>query len=890
VTALIGAGGMGEVYKARDTKLGRDVAIKVLPEAFISDSERVARFQREAKTLASLNHPNIGGIHGLEEADRVAALVLELVEGPTLADRIAQGSVPVDEALPIARQVAEALEAAHERGIIHRDLKPANIKVTPDGVAKVLDFGLAKAVAGDSSSPDLSQLPTVTTDGTREGLILGTAAYMSPEQARGRSVDKRTDIWAFGCVLFEMLSGLKPFSGDTMSDTIAAILEREPTWDKLPDAIPSAVRRLLRRCLEKDPKYRLRDIGDARIELRESLTPPATDDVARPLTWVRSSRRRDVAWLVAVVITGVASGLGVWRVRGPSDASTAPVERLALTLPAAAPIARLGTVALSPDGGTVVYIGPAEGQRSSRLYIRSIDAYEPRPLGGTDGASAPFFSPDSQSVAFFAAGRLKRTSIHGGDPTTICDAPDDTGGSGGTWGADDTIVFAKPTSARAGLFRVSAFGGTPEAMTTPDRADGGGHGEPAFMLGGRAVLFTTRTTRSGVPPTVMVYSMTLGAAHRVLDAGDVADSAAPVLAGIRQPKYTASGHLVFRRGATLMAAAFDPDTLRVTGRSVPIVDGVNAFDVSPSGRIVYTEALAYGGQLVWVDRRGSNEPILGQDQHLARPRLSPDGSQIIAEVLRGTRSDIGVYRFSNRALTLLTTDGVSNSPFWHPDGVRIVFRAPGRLVIQSSTGTAFPEVLLAASDPALQSTSSLAPGMFSPGDPLAYTFVVHTSVEMGADIFTLHLGRDRRIEPLVRRAGNQWGVRVSPDGRWLSYASDESGQFEVYVEELLRDRAKYQVSNDGGTEAVWSSAGTELFYRNEDRMMVVPIAPRSGQPFGVPRVLFTGRYQRTDLPHYDVTRDGQRFVMIKPIASELEARTIRLVDGWFGEPPRRGPS
>jgi serine/threonine-protein kinase len=754
---------------------------------------------------------------------------------------------------------------------------------------KVLDFGLAKAMEpGDESVPES---PTITNGATLPGVVLGTAAYMSPEQARGIAVDKRADVWAFGCLLYEMLTGIPAFGGSHTNDTLVSVISKEPDWHALPASTPATVRRLLRRCLVKDHKLRLRDLGDAHIELRESLTSPAIDDAGRPVTSVRS--RRDVAWLVALVVTGVASGLGVWRVRGPGDASPPPVERLAITLPRAAPIARLGrdAFAISPDGSTVVYVGAAEDQRSSRLYIRSIEASEPRPLGGTDGASAPFFSPDGQSVAFFAAGHLKRTSIHGGDPTTICDAPDDTGGSGGTWGSDDTIVFAKPANARAGLFRVSAFGGTPAAMTTPDSADGGGHGEPAFILGGRAVLFTTRSTRNGVPAAVMVYSITTGEEHKLQDASGVADSvAAPALSNVGQPKYTASGHLVFRKGATLMAAAFDPDTLRVTGPSVPIVDGVNAFDVSLSGRIIYTEAPAYGGQLVWVDRRGSTEPILGQDQHLARPRLSPDGSQIVAEVLRGTRTDIGVYRFSSRALTLLTTDGVSNSPFWHPDGVRIAFRAPGQLVIEPSTGTALPEVLLAASDPALQSTSSLAPGVFSLRDPSAYTFVVHTSVEMGADIFALHLGRDRRIEPLVQRAGNQWGVRVSPDGRWLSYASDESGRFEVYVEEFSGRRAKYQVSNDGGTEAVWSPAENELFYRNEDRMMAVPITPRSAQPLGVPRVLFTGRYQRTDLPHYDVTRDGQRFVMIKPIASELDARTIRLVNGWFGELTRRAPS
>ena len=892
IRGFLAAGGMGDVYRAHDTHLRREVALKILPGAFTADSERLARFEREARVLASLNHPHIAAIYGLAERDGLRALVLELVEGQNLAERIERGRLPTAEALTIAQQIAEALETAHNAGIVHRDLKPANVMVTPGGLVKVLDFGLAKAMdAGDEAIP--SESPTITSCTTLPGVILGTAAYMSPEQARGIAVDKRADVWAFGCVLYEMLTGVRAFGGKHVNDTLVLVMSEEPAWHALPPATPAGVRRLLRRCLVKDHRLRLRDLGDAQIELREALTLPVTDEAPRRVGWFRSARRRDLAWLVAVVITGAASGLAVWRVRGPSNATLMGIERLAITLPAAAPIARSEneTVALSPDGTMIVYVGPAEGERSSRLYVRSIDANEPRPLSGTDGASAPFFSPDGQSVAFFAAGRLKRTSIHGGDPATICDVPDDTGGSGGTWGADDTIVFAKPANARAGLFRVSAFGGTPEAMTAPDPADGGGHGEPTFILGGRAVLFTTRLTKSGVPSAVLVYSMETKEQHKLVDATGVAGSAAaPVLSGVGQPKYTASGHLVFRRGAMLMAATFDPKTLRVTGPSVPIVDGINAFDVSASGRVLYTEAPAYGGQLMWVDRRGSSEPILGQDQHLARPRLSPDGSQIIAEVLRGTRSDIGLYRFSNRALTLLTTDGVNNSPVWHPDGVRVVFRAPDQLVIQSSTATAPPEVLLAVSDRALESTSSLAPGVFSPRDPSAYTFVVHTSAEMGADIYALHLGRDRRIEPLVQRPGNQWAVRVSPDGKWLSYASDESGQFEVYVEELSGARTKYQVSIAGGTEPVWSPAGNELFYRNEDSMMAVPITPSSGQPFGAPTVLFTGRYQSTALPHYDVTQDGQYFVMIKPMANELDARTIRLIDGWFGEPTRHAPS
>ena len=497
VTALIGEGGMGQVYQATDTQLHRQVALKILPEAFATDPDRLARFQREAQVLASLNHPNIAAIYGIEEAEGTRALVLELVEGPTLADRIRQGPIPLDEALPIAKQIAEAVEAAHEAGVIHRDLKPANVKVRDDGTVKVLDFGLAKALAGDRPGADLSQSPTVTATvgGTREGVILGTAAYMSPEQARGKLLDRRTDIWSFGCVLYEILTGRSPFLGETLSDTIAKVLDREPDWEVLPRNTPALVRRLLRRCLDKDPRERLRDIGDARVEIREAETAPLTEGVASmPIASHAVGWRRAMPW-VAGVMLAVITGLAVWTLMRPGPLTPQSHARYVVTTPPDGPLRLEGgqaDVAISPDGTRLVYQSSRPGGYAARqLYVRHIDQLDATPLRGSERAHSPFFSPDGSWVGFqdIVDNTLKRVSILGGQPQTIANMGAALGGA--TWGPDNTIVFASRTGDNTGLWRVPAVGGEPEVLTTIDSEQGQtGHRYPHVLPNGRAVLFT----------------------------------------------------------------------------------------------------------------------------------------------------------------------------------------------------------------------------------------------------------------------------------------------------------------------------------------------------------------------------------------------------------------
>ena len=640
VTALIGEGGMGQVYQATDTKLNRQVALKILPEAFATDPDRLARFQREAQVLASLNHPNIAQIHGIEEQDDTRALVLELVEGPTLADRISNGPIPLDEALPIAKQIAEALEAAHEAGVIHRDLKPANIKVRDDGTVKVLDFGLAKALDA-SPAGDPSESPTLTAAATQMGVIMGTAAYMSPEQARGKPVDKRADVWAFGAVLYEMLTGRKAFPGDDISDTLATVLKFEPDWDALRADTPSSVRRLLRRCLSKDVKLRLRDAGDAVLELLQAQTEGPIDETKPTSATAPRVRSTQAAVALAVVLV-VAGGLLSWNLADEGRVESAPVSRFAIRLPLDVSVLGSGSAvaAISRDGRTLVYIG-----NNGQLFRRSLDRLESVPISGTEGADTPFFSPDGEWIGFASNGQLRKVSIVGGPPITLCSLPG--GMRGASWGSDDQIVFSMDN---VGLLRVPAVGGTPEILTEPNREAGEMfHLRPHVLPESNAVLFTTWLGSTDLSKVEVL----------LLDTGE-----RRTLVNGNNAHYTLTGHIVFARSDSLWAVPFDVERLDVLGQPVPVLEGVRIgasqapqFALSASGTLTYvpnTGPLA--STLAWIDRNGRETALNLPSRDYLFARLSPDGERVVLVVRNPPdRPHLWISEVGRNTLTRLTS-------------------------------------------------------------------------------------------------------------------------------------------------------------------------------------------------------------------------------------------
>ena len=626
VLAPIGAGGMGEVYQAHDTKLGRDVAIKVLPEAFAHDPERLSRFQREAKMLAALNHPNIATIHGLEQSNGTSYLVMELVSGETLAERIKrEGALPIEEASAIAKQIAEALEAAHEKGIIHRDLKPANVKVTPEGKVKVLDFGLAKAFAGDAANDDPSNSPTLTMAATMHGVVLGTAAYMSPEQARGKAVDKRTDIWAFGCVLYELLTGKPAFHGEDVTDILAAVVRAEPDWQALPATTPVKIRDLLRRCLQKDKALRLRDAGDARLEIQEALTAPATAELTTTVRGIRVGWRGTFLWGGASLLLAAIIGLAAWNLK-PTPPAPRPVTRTVITLPPGQQLAGLDSgpsVALSPEGTRLAYVATQGG--TQQLYLRAMDSLESKSIPGTEGGVNPFFSPDGQWLGFFANGKLKKVSVSGGGVSTISDSVAPRGAS---WGSQGTIAFG--TSYIEYLQQVSDSGSAPQPLTRSEKGENA-HGWPDFLPDGKAVLFSTGTSGIGFQNTEIAVQPAGAGERRNLAQGGT------------NPRYASSGHLIYVQGGNLVAAPFDPQRLEVTGAAVPVVEGVlqstingNAqYSFSGTGSLVYVTGADQSRQvkLVWVSRNGTEQDLAAPAHTYAFPRLSPDGRRIAVSIV-----------------------------------------------------------------------------------------------------------------------------------------------------------------------------------------------------------------------------------------------------------------
>ena len=876
VVSPIGAGGMGEVYRARDTKLGRDVALKVLPDSLAPDPERLARFEREAQLLAALNHPSIAHIHGFEDSTGTAALVMELVDGPTLADRIAQGPMPLEEAVPIAKQIAEALEAAHEQGIIHRDLKPANIKVRPDGAVKVLDFGLAKAFDPPfSSGAGATMSPTLSIHATQAGIILGTAAYMSPEQARGKSVDKRADIWAFGCVFYEMLTGRRAFEGDDVSITLAAVMMKEPDWKVLPSDAPVGVRRLLTRCFKKDPRERMRDIGDAQADLGEFLSGPTEPVTGTPIVLAQPLWRRAAVPAATLLVGSLVTGAVVWFAARLMVARPR-VSRLEITLPSTAALSLVGVshdVAMTPDGSRLVYVGAS----GTTLFVRPLDQLEVTPLVRGAAIRDPFVSPDGQWVGFFEGPRmLKKVAITGG-PAVLVERLDDNE-QGATWAEDGTIIFATaaPTT---GLRRVSADGGEPVVLTRPDRARGeAGHVCPELLPGGQAVLYTVMPTTGGLN----------AASTAVLDLRSGRPTI--VLRGSWHAQYV-SGHLVYPAVGTLRAVGFDLRRLIVIGTANPVVPqvrttfggGVEAV-LGRDGTLVYVAGGAESGAartLVWVDRQGRETPIAAPPHAYFTPRVSPDGTRVALVAVVDQNMGIWLWDLARPKLTPLTLNPALNAlPAWTPDGRRVVFTSNRAGVLnlfsQAADGTGTVEQL--TESPNIQRASAVSPD----GTQVVFTVI---SPKTGEDVMALRLDGTHQILSLVQTPFDERNGIVSPNGRWLAYEANDSGPFQVYVRPFPDvNSGHWQVSTSGGTQPLWARSGRELFYVAPDgALMGVTAVDGPAWTAGAPTKVLEERYVVLGTGggpfprNYDIAPDGRRFLMLKAVESDTAGAPTQIV-------------
>jgi serine/threonine protein kinase/WD40 repeat protein len=893
ITSEIGRGGMGEVYQAKDTKLGRDVAIKVLPEEFALDKDRVARFQREAKLLASLNHPNIAAIHGLEESEGIHFLVMELIEGQTLKDRIKSGPIPVEEALKLALQMAEALEAAHENGVIHRDLKPANIKVTPDGKVKILDFGLAKAYAGDQGNVSLADSPTISAAATQKGVILGTAAYMSPEQAKGKPVDKRADIWAFGVVFFEMLTGRQAFTGETVSDTLASVLAREPAWQSLPPNLHSRIRFLLERCLEKEAKDRHSGISDARVEIQKVLADPSGLFV-QPSTITKPRKRMQIGLpLVATIAVFciIIAALAVWILK-PTEPRQ--VSRFYYEVPEGRefsnPLSPFFKV--SPNGRQFVYC-TTEG-----IYLQSIDELDAKLIAGTvdEDPSDPFFSPDGQWVGYWSMAdeKLKKIPINGGAPIALADIDNSSGPS---WCDDNTILYGSYIS---GIRRISADGGTPEVII-------GQAGEhlisPQLLPDGKSVLFTKHEWVGGALQAVM-ESLETGE-RKVLIEGAI---------GVR---YYPTGHLIYTIENDIFAAPFDPDKLEITGGQVPLLEDVftstrTHYDISDSGTLLYipgtnaaTGTSVEQRTLVWVDRNGKEEAIPTPPNDYGLPSISPDGTKVALSANIGDNVDIWVWDFARNTMTRLTFDDAADlAPLWTPDGKRIVFTSGRKgtgVYWKAADGTGEVEHLCS-----VPGKSLLPVSWSSDGKTMTLMAVdirpISTAQNIGSDIGVMSMEGDREYRPLLEEKYLEANPRISPDGRWMVYTSNESGREEIYVRPFpeVQSGGRWQISTNGGSGPLWSPNGQELLYQSNEGMMVVDVETEPTFRPGNPKSLFRGTYYSPSLaqvaiPQWDIHPDGKRFLMIKDLQTTDEdsaggiPHKFIVVTNWFEELKQRVP-
>jgi eukaryotic-like serine/threonine-protein kinase len=888
VVEKLGVGGMGEVYRARDTKLARDVALKVLPEVFAANSERMARFQREAQVLASLNHPNIAAIYGLEESGSTRALVMELVEGKTLADQLKNGPIRSDETLPIARQIADALEYAHERGIVHRDLKPANIKITPEGTIKVLDFGLAKALdPGAASSPTGTQAmqdsPTLTA-ATQAGVILGTAAYMSPEQAKGKPVDRRADIWAFGCVLYEMLVGKRIFDGETVTDVLAALITKEPDWDALPAETPPRIRELIRRCLTKDAKKRLRDIGEARITIEEtisgaeaSLPRQAKDGGTKPP--LQSPLHRVLPWALGVGCVVLAAALLVAHFTMPATAmlptrsQISPPEKVFFALDE-----HFGGPVLSPDGTKLVLPAQDESGKES-LWLRPIDSLSATRLEGTKEGSYPFWSPDSRRIGFFQNEILMKLDVTGGPAVKVCDAPNPRGG---TWNQDDVIIFASLK-----LSRVPAGGGTPTPITS--RKPSGpafSNRWPTFLPDGRHFLYLSGNLTAPGTPQLGIYMGNLDS-----------DEVTFVVQADSDALYAPSGYLLFLRGDMLMAQPFDASNLKIKGESHPVVEQVASpmalrlglFTASQTGLLVYQTGEAAGiREFVWYDAAGKQLGTIGEPRSKGEGDfiLSPDGNRLAYVIASSDakNTDVWVADLKRNIRTRVTLGtSLSAAPVWSPDGDRIVYSYSSPqtgirdLYVKNSSGAGKEETILgsAVNKFPLDWSRDGRYILFDAVDPKAKSIYVF-------DIWVLPLFGDRKPFPYMQTRFDETDGAFSPDAHWVAYESNESGTYEIYLSSFPAAGNKWQVTQGGGSQPRWKGDSSGIYYRTPDeRLMEVSVkADGSTLEIGKPHELFqTEMADATPGDRaYSVAPDGKRFLVVKPVHEASPPLT--LVTNW----------
>jgi serine/threonine protein kinase/Tol biopolymer transport system component len=895
----LGEGGMGQVWRAADTKLGREVALKVLPEEFAKDPERMARFEREAKVLASLNHPNIATLYGLETVDSgtdarsevdsgpgprasspVTFLAMELVEGEDLSERIKRGPAPVEEAVSIALQIAEALEAAHEQGIVHRDLKPANIKLRPDGTVKVLDFGLAKAWDAESGDSSISMSPTLTAHATAAGLIIGTAAYMSPEQAAGIAADRRADIWAFGVVLWEMLTGHKLFEGETVSHVLASVLKDEVDLGALPAETPTRLRKLIERCLKKKPKDRLQAIGEARILLEEYRADPEAFDspstipastVASKPGWLRA-----LPWAVAAAafLAATVFGARALTVSGAAESTirfqVPPPDGRGYQLDSVRP----GAVVVSPDGQSLAF-SAWDGDGQVRLFVRDLDEVTPRVLAGTEQAQYPFWSPDSKSLGFFADGKLKKVSASGGQPLTLCDAPD---GKGGAWSADGVILFAP--QATVPIQRVSQLGGEPVDVTTfsEERGDES-HRHPRFLPDGKHFLYLARFAQGYDEGHAIIAASLDGGEQKVV---------------VRSPAAAeyASGHLLFLRERTLMAQPFDPDRLELSGEPFPVADTVVLISTGTAQAVFsasQTGVLAFQGGtlsadlvLRWRGRDGSNLETIGEPARFTDDvRLSPTEETALVQIRadEGSNRDLWVVELERNLRTRFTfyPDG-DDSPIFSPDGQTVLWEATDekeRMTLQrKSIGGSGDGEVLAEFD------KETWPVSWHPSGEIALLVQQISLAPNNIDILSWQIGEDNEPQPWLATDFIEYDANFSPDGRWVVYGSNESGEWEVYVAPYPGPGRKWQVSVGGGGWPAWRGDGEEILYISAaGEIMGVAVEQRgSGLVFDQPEMLFEHRFTSTG-PGFDVTADGERFLVVEP-AENVPPEPVTVVVNW----------